>query len=670
MFFVTQVVAETHEHRLVPDKTLIVGVNRSFAPYEFINKEGVPDGYTVDLIKAVADILGIKVTLILDDWKHIQEGLAASQFDVVSGMLYSKERDRSFDYSISHSIVSYSLFIRNGSTVRQLDDLKGKEVIVVENVYAHEWLKENTPQAILIKVESSIDALKLLASGKHDSTILPRLHGLDLIKELEIPNVEIIGSAILEQKFCFAVANGRSDILADLNDALFTLQMSGKYEEIYLKWFSVEEEQKNFTRFLSYVVPVAVVIGILFVVFIAWNWSLRRSVGRKTAEIEKSRQRLHQILEGIAVPTFVVDCQGDLTHWNKACEVLTGRPEKSVVGTKEYRQLLYPGKTKSLVELLLEDRLEKDRHQYNGITCRRSRFLKEAYETELYFDEQGIDGQWVYVAAATLRDGTGKKLGVIESRQDLTEVKQLESQLIQSQKMEALGTLAGGVAHDFNNILTSIIGTTELVSRKFETDLELQQYLSIILSGGRRGKELTGQILAFSSKATIHPQQVSVTAIAEEAVAFVASTCPSIIVIKSDIKPTEEVAADPTHIHQVIMNLCTNAIYAMRESGGVLEICLENYTLQQEALVPADLTPGEYVRLQVKDNGPGMEERVLKRIFDPFFTTKERGEGTGMGLSVSAGIIKQYGGSITCTAQPGSGTDFKVLLPSIVDGNI
>ena len=664
VFFVTNTAtAEMDKHKLGPVKSLIVGVNKDLSPYEFINEAGEPDGYTVDLITAVAEVLGLEISFVLDDWHILRDDLAAKRLDVVSGMLYSKERAKSFDYSIAHSTFSYSLFVRKDSPFRRIDDLKGKHLIVVDGVYAHDWLDEHKVQVTLVPVNSSTRALKLLSSGKSDGAILPRLHALNLVKELQLSNVEIIGPAVLEQKFGFAVADGNSDILALLNDGLFTLQMNGKYEEIYLKWFSVEEKTRTLEKVLKYLIPTAILIVVLFFMFITWNRILKRTVARKTAEIEQNRQSLHQILEGIPVPTFVVNCHGLVIHWNKACEVLTGHPARSVLGTKDYEQVLYPDQTTSIGELLLTNRLNKEKHQYKGVNYRRSRLLKEAYETELYFENLGIDGQWFYVSAAIIRDGAGEKLGVVESWQDLTEAKLLERQLIQSQKMEALGTLAGGVAHDFNNILTSIIGTTELASCQLDNGPKLQKYLEVILAGGRRGRDLTSQILAFSSKATIRPQSVSVTSVAEEAVALLKSIRPKNIKITSQIMATKEVIVDPTHIHQVIMNICTNAVHSMRESGGVLDLSLENFTMEQVSPLFPKLAPGEYIRLIVADNGSGMEDSVYKRIFDPFFTTKKRGEGTGMGLSVSAGIVKQYGGLITCTTLPGEGTTFQVYLP-------
>ena len=243
--------------------------------------------------------------------------------------------------------------------------------------------------------------------------------------------------------------------------------------------------------------------------------------------------------------------------------------------------------------------------------------------------------------------------------------KKLEQQLRQAQKMEAVGTLAGGIAHDFNNILAAIIGYTELSQNDLDKSHPCQRYLTNVLTAGGRAKNLVYQILSFSRQAEQKRLPIDIAPAVKEALKLLRASIPTTIEIEQDIALELGAAlADPTRIHQVIMNLCTNAAYAMREKGGILTVKLSRIELdEREASQYAELTPGSYLRLTVSDTGHGMDRGTLERIFEPFFTTKKE-EGTGLGLSVVHGIIKDHGGAITVYSEPGRGTTFHIYLPT------
>ena len=246
------------------------------------------------------------------------------------------------------------------------------------------------------------------------------------------------------------------------------------------------------------------------------------------------------------------------------------------------------------------------------------------------------------------------------------EREKLQKKLVQAQKMEAIGTLAGGIAHDFNNILSAIIGYTELSRLSVSKENEISGYLDSVVQAGHRARELVHQILTFSRQAEKEFKPVLVKAIMKEALKLLRASLPSTIEIKNSIISDSLVMADPTQIHQVIMNLCVNAGHAMRKKGGLLEVELKNVQLEEDfkSQFP-DMKPGSYLQLSVGDNGEGMSANVLEQIFDPFFTTKERGEGTGMGLAVVHGIVKSCGGAIYAYSELGEGTNFIIFLPTI-----
>ena len=261
-------------------------------------------------------------------------------------------------------------------------------------------------------------------------------------------------------------------------------------------------------------------------------------------------------------------------------------------------------------------------------------------------------------------DGSISKMTVLR---DTTDLKKLETQLLQAQKMEAIGTLAGGIAHDFNNILGGIMGFAQLAKMNAPEGSEVIADLKQVLKSGKRAVDLVKQILTVSRQHKKEQRPMQIRYIFDEALKLLRATLPSTIEIREDLaKDTGVVNADPTQMHQVIMNLCTNAGHAMQEGGGVLEVSLANVELDDlSASKHLDLNAGSYVRLTVSDTGYGMTSKIMDRIFDPYFTTKDTGEGTGLGLSVSQGIVKAHEGTITAYSEPGKGTTFHVYLPVI-----
>ncbi len=255
----------------------------------------------------------------------------------------------------------------------------------------------------------------------------------------------------------------------------------------------------------------------------------------------------------------------------------------------------------------------------------------------------------------------------LEQRKQLEhERTQLALHLQQAQKMEAIGTLAGGIAHDFNNILSAVIGFSELSLSEIPMDSNLYTNLQQVLAAGQRAKGLIRQILTFSRQSEPERQPVQLGALTNEALKLMRASLPANIDIQQHIRSQEYVLADPTQMHQVIMNLCANAGQALPAEGGMLELTVRDRHLTPEEIEDhPDLQPGPFLELIVKDNGHGIPPEIQSRIFDPFFTTKAKGEGTGMGLSVVHGIVKSCQGSILVTSTPAQGTAFHVLLPAM-----
>ncbi|MCF8105306.1 MAG: PAS domain S-box protein [Desulfohalobiaceae bacterium] len=370
--------------------------------------------------------------------------------------------------------------------------------------------------------------------------------------------------------------------------------------------------------------------------------------------LRQSRQEYQDIFYSITDIFYRTDAKGRITVISPSVRDILGYAPEEVLGEQMSRFYRIPEQREDLLAALQETGELKD------------------FQAEM----PARDGSlvWVSTNAALRKDALGKVLGVQGLARDITDWKMaeqekqdLEVKLLQAQKMEAIGTLAGGIAHDFNNILTAIIGTAQLAAAEAKPGSPVHRDLHEILKAGNRAADLVQRILAFSRKQKGDKEPVELQALVKESVKMLQATLSAGIEIRREIQGNLPlVSGDPSQLHQVLMNLCTNAAQAMAETGGVLEIGLSVTDLDAGFTKrDADMEPGEYLRLTVSDTGPGMSPEVRQRIFEPFFTTKDKHKGTGLGLSTAYGIVKEHGGMISVYSEPGRGSTFRVYLPAL-----
>jgi len=274
--------------------------------------------------------------------------------------------------------------------------------------------------------------------------------------------------------------------------------------------------------------------------------------------------------------------------------------------------------------------------------------------------------RWVSISAAPLIDDDNVVIAGIMAFPDITEKKRLEKKLIQSEKMESIGNLAGGIAHHFNNILSSILGFSEIALGEVEKGSNVEYDLKEIYTAGRRAKDLVLQILSFARQNNEEVKPVSIADIVNESIKLLHSTIPADIEIKQKISTAELVLGNPALLQQVVLDLASNAADAMEEKGGTLSISVSDQMVDARYAAQNELAgPGRYVQLSLKDTGTGIAPDIIKAIFEPYFTTKEPGKGTGMGLASAYGIVKKYGGNIHVESRLKQGSIFKILLPAV-----
>lgn len=377
---------------------------------------------------------------------------------------------------------------------------------------------------------------------------------------------------------------------------------------------------------------------------------------RKHAEaaLAESMNYLDEIINAVADPIFVKDRQHVWVLVNDAMCTFSGHSREALLGKTDYD--CFPKEEADIF-------WKKDEQVFNS--------GKESINEEMVTDAYGV--VHTIVTRKTLyidKNGQSLIVGIIRdiTNQKRTEEEKnvLEMRLTQAQKMEAIGTLAGGIAHDFNNILSAIIGYGELVREDLSKGSETLGYVDEIIRAGNRARELVKQILTFSRMTETEYSPIAIRSIIKESMGMLRSVIPSTIKIVQNFSVPGLVMSDPTQINQILMNLCTNAVHAMDETGGTLGIFLNEVVLDDpEQIKKLGIEPGHYMALTISDTGTGIPTEIKERMFEPYFTTKEAGRGTGLGLSVLHGIVKSHNGAITCDSTLGQGTTFVVYLPKL-----
>ncbi|MBF0303283.1 MAG: transporter substrate-binding domain-containing protein [Desulfamplus sp.] len=709
-----------------------------YPPFAIVRADGTADGFSVELLKAVTKAVGLEVNITVGPWHELKERLKNREIDVLPLVAYSKEREKIYDFSAPYlRMSSIAVFVRKGeSSIHGYAELKNREVLVMRGDTAHEYAVKTGISDKLIVKDTFEEAMLLLSKGEHDAVIIQQLVGLQLIKKLGISNVVNVkafeetnlkpnikklpypqisqsnqitsdsqiafnkANQEFEQKFCFAVQEGDHLLLGLLNEGLAIVFANGTYNELYNKWFApiLPQPPIPITLILKYL--LFIVVPLMLVLAIAGIWFLKREVARKTESLMdamKSQQQtdtqyrtlFNKMVDGFALHEIICDQYGKPMDFrflsvNPSFERMSGLSSSEITG-KTIREI------RPNIESYWIDTYGHVALTGEGTTFEYySRRMKRHLNVTVY---QPQPMQF----ASIFEDITERKLAKEKEER-------LKTQLEQAQRMESIGTLAGGIAHDFNNILSPIIGYTEILiddARNIVIDNDNSdkpaninyfndiKCLDEIYKAALRAKELVKQILTFSRQSGTAIQIIKIQPIIKEVLKLIRSTIPTTIEIRQDIKSEcGHVKADPTQIHQIVMNLVTNAFHAMEDRGGELTINLKEvelgpydsdsvaYLLDAYRNMPdgdiassagdyACLIPGTYACLAIEDTGVGIDSSLIPKIFDPFFTTKGAGKGTGLGLSVVHGIVKGMNGTINVYSEPGKGTKFNIYLPVV-----
>jgi PAS domain S-box-containing protein len=639
-----------------PPHTIVYGGLNNLAPYEWLDANGRPQGFNVELVRALAREVSVDVDIRLLTSDELREQFQAGRIDLQS-LIFSDSRAREFDYLSQLWTIRVVMAFLPGraSYPGSLDQLQGETVVLQSRSVVAEEL-DRIPEPLRPRIQAQDDqraGLEMLR--RRDVTAIIGNH-LTLNRHArELGLTGLVERPIKTYSYHLVTQKGRGGEFAWTFNAMAHLESEGVRDGLVESHLSVPPPPWTWGDMLPTVGGVLAVLLAAAMLVFAWNRALRQQVAARTQELGASllekealarylhltNETLQAFIQSSPLAIVSLDLEGNVRSWNARAEQLFGWSAEEVVGRP------------------LPSRSVRTYEETRRLLARALRGESLQGE-ELHRHRK--DGSPVQVSlwAAALLNEAGQVAEVVAFVADTTKEKRLAEQLQQAQKMEAVGRLAGGIAHDFNNVLTAITGYSDLALRRIRPDDPVRRHLEGIRTAADKATAFTRQVLSFSRKQVLAPRVVDL----DEVVSSVVSILRP--VIGEDIRVTHlrgpalwPVKADPGQLQQVILNLAVNARDAMPD-GGQLTIETANLELPDAFAVAG---AGPHVMVVVRDTGVGMTDEVRSHLFEPFFTTKDPGRGTGLGLATVHGIVKQSGGHLVVESAAGRGSTFRVYLP-------
>lgn len=647
---------------LAEREPIIVGATSDSFPYGYVNARGEWTGFAVDLFDAVARVMNIRIRREVDTGMGLHARFRAGEFDVLQTYSQTPERDAFTDFSVPYLTLQGCIFVRKGDTsIRRVEDFHGREFAIIgERSIGEKFLRDRNVRVKAVYVSSSEDGLRLVESGRCAGVFVSYLTAVAVVEATGLRNVERLGDPFSDYdiRHCIAVHKGDAQLLARINEGLAILHRTGEYRKIYDKWFG-RFESPIFTReqVIGY---AAVALGLALVattIGLLHQRNLRRRITRQAAELTEKEALLQALYDNIPLGMIVLEeapAGVRILTLNRQCEGLLG------VGPSA-------GGNRLLKDIPLG--VEWRRHLDDVLRRWPS-------DTSLVREEHKLSGarKQVVLTLIPLAPGASGERRLCVLVEDVTHRRELDEEISQSRKLRAVGELVGGIAHEFNNLLTPVMLQLGEIQTDWAKDKALQSGLDVIGRAMQRAAELTRRLLTFGRRAERRSEPVFLGTVVAGCLDLLRQTVDRRIALETSIPDgLAPLYFNSTDLHQVLLNLLLNARDTLTEKIGRglpswrAGIRVEAVELPLDALIsPVVSGQGElrgWQRLTVRDNGMGIPAEVKERIFEPFYTTKEVGAGTGLGLATVWHVVTDAGGRVEVESVPGEGSAFHVYLP-------
>ncbi len=642
-------------------RVLRAGVESHSSPLTDANAAGQPTGFAVELLQAVAREEGLDIRYELMAWPDLLAAFKAGQVDVICNIGATPERRTFVGFSTTTILMRGALFKRRDTPpIKTLADLKGRKLAVPPDSRAHEYFKTHDLGVQLVFTHSLQDCVNAVHEGRADLVLATQLVAQHEILHRAYDNIVPVDLDIpgFDYHLHFGVQPDDHELLAQLNEGLITVHRNGTYDQLYEKWLGpLQPKQLRWRDLQPYILPLIFVI-VLGVVGLLWQQRLLKQISAQAAALHRGEERLSLVIEGSQDGIWDWDVPaGRVTRSPRWNTMLGYAPDEIGENQVHFSELVHPDD---------RSRLEQDERE---VWAGRDHFALE-------FRLKTKSGDWKWIldrGKVVARDPqSGLPLRIAGTHTDITARKaaeeendKLQRKMLETQKLESLGVLAGGIAHDFNNLLTVILGNTALVRLDLPSSTEAAQYLDKTVIAANRAADLCRQLLSYAGQGSVVIGPTDINELVTESTRLLELSLTHAQLSVTLTPALPRVEADPSQLRQVIMNLVTNASEALGESAGNIRLTTSVVTLLAgdlpHARPSAEIASGNYVCLEVSDDGCGMAPDILRRIFDPFYSTKF--SGRGLGLAAVLGIVRAHRGALTVDSAPGRGSTFHVYLP-------
>ncbi|WP_407356749.1 transporter substrate-binding domain-containing protein [Methanolobus sp. WCC5] len=641
---------------------VLVRADDNYPPYEFLDADGNPAGFNIELFEAVANTMGINATIEPGPWSEVRADLEDGSADVLTGMYYSPKRAENVLFSTPHIVVSHSIFVRKGSSVRSIDDLENAAIIVQEGDIMHDYALNISDPSRIITVRDQEDALILLSSGQYDAALLGKLQATYHMRQLGIENLESVGPLIEPMDYCFAVSEGNDHLLQQLNEGLAIVKQSGEYDRIYKKWFADPYQETTSEQIAGYMLLVLVPLSGIAIFLLVWLWSVKRQVAKKTRELNdqldhrrqaeealvESEMKYRDLVEKSHSIILKWDSHGKVLFLNDFGQRLFGYDEAQILGRNVVGTIVpeYEETGRNLSSLM------------NDIFQHPEEYASNINEN-ICKDGKRV---WISWSNSPIYDHEGHVIGMYSVGADVTERKRAEEELQRTKEAAEAANIAkseflANMSHEIRTPMNSIIGFNEIL---METELSEEQrhYVEIVQKSGKALLDLIEDILDFSKieagKLELETLDFNLSNMLESFVNTMdlrasAKGLKLLLIVQKDVPLL--LRGDMSRLLQILTNLTGNAIKFT--SKGRVSIRVSVDSMDDDNVM---------LRFNVSDTGIGIPGDKIERIFEKFTqadaSNTRRFGGTGLGLAISRQLAEMMGGSIGATSKAGRGSDF------------